>query len=136
MPRQKQEQTERPKETTYVVLVVPDAGSSYLAVAGDTLANGPEQAVRRVAAESEGTFVAVPARNWTIVEQAAETPPPVISQKVSKWADAGEPPTHPPETQEISAADTQSLSGDGTPRENRTLVAAPHPADAIEEDGA
>lgn len=148
MARPRAEAAEKPKnETTYVVLL-GNHGNTDLVIVGDVIANGPEQAVRRAAGDREGVFIAIPARNWTIVEQESETPPPVISQKISKWADGppsiGDEPVPdgvlpipaelPPRGPGItSKPDDES---DAVSDAAEVLVAAPHPADAIEEDGA
>lgn len=115
-------------ETTYIVLVAHENGGK-LTVVGDVEANGPEQAVRRRVADGVGVFVAVPARNWTIVGQQSETPPPVITQTVRKWGEGlpeveveGHVVEITPESRGVKAAEK---------------IAAPHPADTIdEEDGA
>lgn len=98
---------EKPKnETTYIVLVQHENGPT-LSVVGDVLANGPEQAVRRLPdlrpelVGPVGTFVAVPARNWTIVEQQEKPQPPVVEQTVKKWGEGN----------------LETLTGDAAPRE-------------------
>ncbi len=144
MARPRAEAAEKPKnETTYVVLL-GNHGNTDLVIVGDVIANGPEQAVRRAAGDREGVFIAIPARNWTIVEQESETPPPVISQKISKWADTppsieGEQDDEPviPVPAELPPRGPGITSEPGAEAGiGATVVAATHPADQIEEDGA
>lgn len=49
--------------TTYIVL--RRNGSTELTVLGEYIANGPDQAIRALAKNEPGTYVAVPERNWT-----------------------------------------------------------------------
>jgi len=63
--------------TTYIVLVQtkePDAPTYRLV--GTYNASGPNQAIRALAGDSEGTYIAVPERNWTVVEAVLEQPAP------------------------------------------------------------
>jgi hypothetical protein len=131
------------KETGYIVLSAAEEGQS-IQVLGKTMANGPEQAVRRKAGDVEGVFVAVPERNWTIVDQAAETPPPIIRAKTRKWGEAREaaqaeasteraPDSRPPQAideppMDESEQDEEVVVLDST--EAEALAAA------IEDDGA
>lgn len=133
MPTERRQQPEKPKnETTYIVLE-GGAGVAHVEILGDTLANGPEQAVRRVVPDREGKFVAIPARNWTIIDQESETPPPVITQTVSKWAGLDEP-----EPESLAADATDAVPDREARAEARAAETerAQALAAAIEDDGA
>lgn len=127
MPTERKAAAKPKNETTYIVLR-GSAGNPAIEILGDTLANGPEQAVRRIAKEEEGKFVAIPARNWTIIDQTSETPPPVITQALSKWAGLPEDEVAPeslraddedyePEFEPPPATVTEISSASGAPAE-------------------
>lgn len=128
MPTERKDEAAKPKnETTYIVLEGA-AGKATVEILGDTLANGPEQAVRRVVPDREGKFVAIPARNWTIVDQESETPPPVITQTISKWAGLAE---REPESRAADAEPGDVRDEDVAAEQQARALAA-----AIEDDGA
>lgn len=136
MPTERKAETAKPKnETTYIVLE-GGAGVASVEILGDTLANGPEQAVRRVVPDREGKFVAIPARNWTIVDQESETPPPVITQTISKWAGLDEPE---PEPESLAVDATDAVPDRGEARAEARAAETERAqalAAAIEDDGA
>jgi hypothetical protein len=68
--------------TTYIVMRKDTARD--LRVLGVKVAHGPKQAIRELAlgddapGSLEGTYVAVPMRNWTEMALALETPAPIV----------------------------------------------------------
>lgn len=76
--------------TDYIVLVRDGEGPNF-AVAGTAEAYSAEQAVTLVAQEFDGTFVAVPARNWTQIERGKEQPPPVLTNRETGFDGDGLP---------------------------------------------
>jgi hypothetical protein len=63
-------------ERTYVILNVGASGNIHKIDEVD--GSSPEQAVRRSNALT-GTFVAVPKRNWSVIQQTSEPQPPKIT---------------------------------------------------------
>ncbi len=129
---------EKPKETGYIVLRARAGDSPE--VLGLVQANGPEQAVRRKAGDVEGTFVAVPERNWTLVDQTSEVPPPIIRATTRKWGEGRPVPPNPETTEEPPEPDSRPPAAE--PQDDEPVDVPedePTPeelAASIEDDGA
>lgn len=76
--------------TTYIVLAereqgavgsvgnagVSGEGGYFYRLLGTYTASGPNQAIRALAGDTPGIYIAVPERNWTVVEAELEQPAP------------------------------------------------------------
>lgn len=113
--------------TTYIVLVqvkAPQGNSTYESdvplyrLVGTYNASGPNQAIRSLAGDSEGTYIAVPERNWTEVRAELEQPAPRmrLAEQRSDLPAPGEIPgqeTLPDGDSDISMNEGSIAAGEG-----------------------